>query len=336
MENKACYRFLWQKTAKNEAKLLRAYGQSAEIVLPSQIDGYPLTQIAPYCFSTAKHFAEYVEILETYMEEETVVEGTDMGQSLHELSGNYIKTIQLPDTLQAIGNCAFYNCTNFMELSIGCTIGELGSDVFMNCRNFCRIDVRCSITNKTGVRLILQQLSSNIEVCFYEEDCLEAMLYYPEYYEAYDEIAPAHIFGRKITGEGFRARQSFADGVVSLAQYDAVFPKACIDEPEKTLSRMALNRLCYPIGLSGESQRLYEAYVKEHTLAIGLRLIQKRNMDRLHYLCQKKFMTKEELNQCIQEAAEIEWPEGVAAMMRWKQNYYPEDKQKRYAFDDFS
>jgi hypothetical protein len=205
----------------------------------------------------------------------------------------------------------------------------------MNCRNFCKIDVRCGIENKTGVRLILQQLSSNIEVCFWGRTGLEAMLFYPEYYEAYDEIAPAHIFGRKITGEGFRSRQSFSDGIVALAQYDAVFPKACVDEPEKTLSRMALNRLCYPTGLSVESQRIYESYVREHAFAIGMRMIQKRKMERLHYLCQNKFLAKEELNLCIQEAAEIEWPEGVAAMMRWKQKYDPQDKQRRYAFDDF-
>lgn len=335
MENKECYRFLWQKTAQNEAKLLRAYGQAAEVVLPNQIAGYPLTQIAAYCFSSSEHFLEYENIQESYMEEGTVINGEGLGQSLHELSGSYIRTIYLPDSIRDIGNCTFYNCNSLTELSIGCHIRELGSDVFMNCRNFYRIDVRCGIGHKTGVRQILQQLSSNIEVYFHGTTGIEAVLYYPEYYEAYDEIAPAHIFGRKITGEGFRARQSFTDGVVALAQYDAVFPKACVDEPEKTLSRIALNRLCYPIGLSEADQRLYESYVKEHALVIGLRMIHKQNMERLHYLCQKKFLTKQELNKCIEEAVEIEWPEGVAAMMGWMQKYYSKDKQKRYEFDDF-
>ena len=335
IEKKECYRFLWQRTAQNEARLLRVYGQSAKIVLPDQIAGYPLTQIAPYCFSASDHFSELDNWEETYMEAEAVVDGSSIGQSLHELSGSYIETVVLPDSIREIGNCTFYNCKSLKVLSIGCDIRELGSDVFMNCRNFGTINVRCGIAHKTGVRQILHQLSSNMEVYFYGEAGLEAVLFYPEYYEAYDEIAPAHIFGRKITGEGFRARQSFTDGVVDLQQYDAVFPKACVDEPEKTLSRMALNRLCYPIGLSAESQKRYESYVREHAGSIGKRMIHKREMERLHYLCQNKLFTKVELNECILEATEKEWPEGIAGMMQWKQKYYPDDKNKRYEFDDF-
>ena len=59
---------------------------------------------------------------------------------------------------------------------------------------------------------------------------------YPEYTESYDEIAPAHIFGRNITGEGFRARQQFQDGIVQFAGYDAIYPKV-IAENRRLRSR---------------------------------------------------------------------------------------------------
>lgn len=61
----------------------------------------------------------------------------------------------------------------------------------------------------------------------------QTAVFYPEYYENYDEIAPAHIFGRSIEGEGFRARQCFKEGVPDLSQYDTIFPKACAEEKGK-------------------------------------------------------------------------------------------------------
>ncbi len=47
---------------------------------------------------------------------------------------------------------------------------------------------------------------------------------YPEYYESYDELGPAHIFELNLTGEGFRARQCFKEGVILLNAYDEIFP----------------------------------------------------------------------------------------------------------------
>ena len=83
-----------------------------------------------------------------------------------------------------------------------------------------------------------------MEVSFEQEDGeREAVLLYPEYYESYDEIGPAHIFELNLTGEGFRARQCFKDGVILLNAYDEIFPQACVEESAEVLIPMAWNRL---------------------------------------------------------------------------------------------
>ena len=91
---------------------------------------------------------------------------------------------------------------------------------------------------------------------------MHARLLFPEYYESYDEIAPAHVFGRNIEGEGFRARQCVRAGEIDFALYDSIFQKACAEERETTLNRLALNRLCYPVGLTGEKDRCMRAISK--------------------------------------------------------------------------
>lgn len=334
-EGKENCRLLWQKTEKKEAKVLRIYGESPNIILPEQIAGYPLTQIGAYCFSAFEHLPEKGSWEDTYLEADGSLKKNQTEADLHELSGNYVESVFLPGTVREIENCAFYNCSRLKKLSIGCGTQEFGSDVFMNCRNFDRVSVRCGIEKKTGIRQLLHRISSNMEVCFLGEDGPEAVLVYPEYSEAYDEITPAHVFGRKITGEGFRARQCFTDGVVNLQQYDEVFPKACVEESEKTLARMALNRLCYPKGLTGHSRDIYEAYIKEHARNIGRRLVNEKNLERLSFLCEKHYFSEQEVIACIEAAAEAEWTEGTAALMRWKREYDTEDKAGRYQFDAF-
>ena len=65
----------------------------------------------------------------------------------------------------------------------------------MNCRSLSRLLLHADPGQKTGLRLLLAQLSSDLEVALSGENGVWAKLLFPEYYESYDEIAPAHIFG---------------------------------------------------------------------------------------------------------------------------------------------
>ena len=87
---------------------------------------------------------------------------------------------------------------------------------------------------------------------------------YPEYYESYDEIGPAHIFELNLTGEGFRARQCFKEGVILLNAYDEIFPQACVEESAEVLIPMAWNRLYAACGLSPEARADYGRRGKPH------------------------------------------------------------------------
>lgn len=318
-------RFLWQKTKEGTARLLRVYGGTPEVVLPERIAGVPLTEIGAYCFAESPHLPEG-EIFDTDAEKQA---------ELRELCGAYIESIRLPDCVTKVGNLAFYNCLQLREIFIGKNLTEVGSDAFMNCRNLKELKLSGGISEKSGLKQILSQISSDLEVVFYQGDVIDAKVFYPEYQEFYDEIAPAHIFGRNIEGEGFRARQSFREGVADLAQYDLIFPRACVEENEQTLLKLAADRLCYPVDLKEAAKELYEDYMKVHGKKMAHDLVLKKDLDMLSFLCKKKYLKERELEEIIAFSAEAEWAEGTASLLKWKREFFKEQEKERYSFDDF-
>ncbi len=66
----------------------------------------------------------------------------------------------------------------------------------MNCRSLKRLVLRSSMEEASGAQLILNQVRADLEVEF-----KEALFFYPEYYDSYEEIGPAHIFALNIAGK---------------------------------------------------------------------------------------------------------------------------------------
>lgn len=321
------YEFDWERV-KDGARLLRVHGITAEVILPEEIAGLPLTEIGACCFAKQICLPEHYETAEIGI--------TGMSGQLRELSGSYIEKIVLPDSVKRIGNRAFYNCTSLCLLEFGSELTEVGGDAFMNCHKLHNMTVRGGGQAAAGIRQMLAQISSDMEVTFEGKDGTFAKLLFPEYYESYDEIAPAHLFGRNIEGEGFRARQCVREGTVDFRLYDTIFPKACAEEREKTLCRLAMNRLRYPVDLGAEVRELYEAYVRAHAGAICEAAVRAEEEEIVWFLCEQGLLTAADIDRCIRLATEQEWAKGAAGFLRAKEQFFaPKPVEERYSFDDF-
>jgi len=297
------YNLNWEKTKEGSARLLGVPDMPGDLVLPEEIEGLPLTEVGPYCFAKNK----------------------------------YLERVVLPDSVNKIERMAFYNCTGLKELEMGANLMELGGDAFMNCHNLQQLKIHCGALEKSGARFILRQISSDLTVHFLgQEESEKAVVLFSEYYESYDEVTPAHLFGRNIEGEGFRARQCFKDGVLEYGRYDSIFSKACAEENEKTLCAISMNRLRYPVGLTQEAKVQYENYVKAHLEAICRKAVLDREIELLEFLCKNKLVGQSDLDNCARLAGECEWAEGGAYILRLKAQYFAAvSRASRYAFDDF-
>ena len=337
------YKFYWERTKCGEARLLRAFGQSAKAVLPTEIEGVALTEIGAYCFAEPSCLPEYYEVAEVSEEPQALAGESGVAlqaeagnvSRLHELSGNYIEAIDLPDTVQKVGNLAFYRCASLRELAVGRSLIQVGSDVFMNCQSLYRITLRCGRGEQSGLRQILAQITHDLEVTFLEEGAVWAKLLFPEYCESYDEIAPAHVFGRNLEGEGFRARQCLREGIVDFAQYDKIFQKARAEESERTLCSLALNRLRYPVELGVAEKELYMEYLRGHAMAVCKDAALRRKVRPVQFLCEMGLACRSDLEEAIRVCAKAEWAEGTASFLRFVEKYFPRTQGERYGFADF-
>ena len=232
---------IWEPCAAG-ARVLRVLGDSPCPAVPETVEGLPVTEIGPYCFA-----------------DKPVKTGARRsGADTHEVTGNFVEEVTLPDTVRTLHSAAFYNCRRLRRLSLGAGVEGLGSDLFTNCRSLARLCLRAAPDAPTGLKKLLGAISADITAEFDG-----ARLFYPEYSEFLDENTPAHIFNHNIEGEGYRMRQCFtAAGAVDYAAFDASFAQACVGEGEGALCRLALGRLVLPFALGGQARADYEFYLR--------------------------------------------------------------------------
>ena len=90
---------LWQ-ACPGGARILRVFGDSPCPALPVQIEGFPVVEIGPYCFA-----------------EKPVRPGAQCtGTDTHEITGNFVEEVTLPDTVRTLHSAAFYNCRRLRRL----------------------------------------------------------------------------------------------------------------------------------------------------------------------------------------------------------------------------
>ena len=305
-----------------EAEILRVYSRTPCVVIPGILDVYKVTKVGEYCFAEMSH-----------VEEKYSVELDNTQKDIyHEAAGNYILEVMLPESIKSIGRNAFYNCRKLKSVTVGAACEEIGGDVFMNCRSLNTINVTCNVNERSGIKQLLSRYSSDIEVVYECNSEISAKIFYPEYVESYDEIAPAHIFGRNITGEGFRARECFTEGVPNLGQYDEIFEKASAEESIKTASKIALDRLLYPVDLSEKAKEQYLGYIREYDSDIMRILVSEKELETIYFLCSEGYIKAPAYDVGIAAATADEWGEGAASMLKWKHKFCGDIKKSRYSF----
>ena len=299
---------LWQPCGEG-ARILRVLGDSPCPILPAQIEGRPVTEVGPYCFA-----ARAVQGGVLWPQGST---------DTHEVTGDFVEEVCLPDPLQVLHSAAFYNCHRLRRVEAGPHLESLGSDLFTNCRTLRTFALRAAPDASTGLKKLLGAVSADIGVEFLGTP--GAQLFYPEYAELLDENTPAHIFNHSIEGEGYRMRQCFAGGAVDYAAYDATFGQACVGESEETLCRMALGRLLTPFALSDSARADYEWYLTAHAEAAFTLSIAKRSEAALRLLVGLSLPVQSAAAQC----ARAGWSAGATILLA-----RPKRAAKQYDFDD--
>ena len=177
----------------NTARLIRVYGDEPCIAVPGEVPGpggekWTLTELGDYCFSEKLRNLPAADALCRY---EVGGDGAvtltrafgraltgrrrydlDFGDApeetdLHPVCGNFLEEAVLPDGLQVIGSCAFYNCRKLRLLTVGTGSLTMGSDVFLNCFALETIRVLAAPGDSTGLFALVNNITEAVRALFW-------------------------------------------------------------------------------------------------------------------------------------------------------------------------
>lgn len=307
-------------------RILRVFSDQTSLHIPDTIDGQPVTEIGPYCFSASSPKAPADAFLYST---------PGLSGSLPLINGRLLEEVVLPSSVVTLHNAAFYNCRKLRTLSVGNHIQAIGSDEFTNCSRLSQLIFRRDGEDDTGLSLLLERFEDNLEVLFTNEaGDITGALYFPEYYEWLDEISPAHLFSRSIHGEGFRMRKAFLNNRIDYSKYDACFENACKTESDSALCHIALHRLRWPTDLSEPNRCLYESAVTQRFDTAIVDAVTKRDFSLLQFLFTDFTPDSDTFSRARALCIEQDWGEGSAWLM--EQKYRSGSfAGKSFDFDDF-
>lgn len=304
------------RKVKNEIEIVRCFGTEPYVVLPAQIEGFPVTKVAAYTFSARKS-EEDTDILE-YQTEDTILAGdTELL-----LAGMSIEEVVFPNTVEEIGNYIFYGCKSLVRIEFSDTLMDIGSGAFTGCDRLSKLDVHLNKGEKSCVKEILGDLWQRIDVSFYYDDRKEKVdLIFPEHYEEAVENTPARILFTQHHGSGNNYRQCFTSKEVDYRKYDELFAVARVYDKTELLTDLVFSRLISEKGLSEKSKKIYEAYVSENLQDILQKLIKNKNSETKIFLYLQEMSQKKLWNiEALDMAIELSVDEGMQELSAWLMN----------------
>ena len=255
--------------------------------------------------------------------------------TLHPVCGNFLEELTLPDSLQVVGSCAFYNCRKLRLLTVGTGSLTMGSDVFLNCFALETIRVQAGPEEPTGLFALVNNITEAVRALFWlpGEARPRAGLWYPAYWEDVEE-SPAHILLHTFSGQGYHYRQCFLDGKILSAEYDAIFPDGHAAEDQGVAAMLCFDRLRWPWQLSDAARDAYRDFLKTNTGRVLTRLLKAQDTEGIKVLLALDVMDTDAFAEGAALAAKADNAEAAALLAdaeHKKRGSAP--KKRRYDFD---
>ncbi len=145
--------------ANGEAVITKYIGSAADIVIPSEIDGYPVTRIGFQAFSWLSRIESVVIPEGVYAIEDRVftmcskIKSISLPQSLTSIgseafsSCSSLESISIPNGVKIIENSTFNGCSSLKNVSLPVSIESLGDQAFYSCYALESINIPKNVTS---------------------------------------------------------------------------------------------------------------------------------------------------------------------------------------------
>lgn len=300
--------FVYEKKEKGIC-IIRCYAKESRIVIPKEIEGLPVTEIASYAFAAQ-------------MDEEPKNPG-----DFPCICGELLEELVLPDTISRIGRYVFYNCWNFWHFSFYSNIGYMGAGAFTGCKKLSRLSVFDGETEKSCLREVLVDLNHTVEVFWKGKEPYSAL--YPAFFEEAVENTPARIIETHTHGIGIQYRNAFKNTQIHWAEYDKIFGFGKYNMEESEAVYLALYRLMHPVALEEGAKKEYADFLREKEREAVNLFLQKEEKEYIFWLAEEFVQEKEELENILEAVSDN--AEAVSMLMDISHRRFANKKKKGFS-----
>lgn len=137
--------FLYAVKEDGTAVITEFIGYEADLVIPSELDGYTVSEIGSYCFeresglrtleipSSVKIISEKAFSACYGLETVKLSEGLEEIKEFAFSECSYLREIVIPDSVQELGEASFKDCTYLKTAVIGKGVTKISESAFENC-----------------------------------------------------------------------------------------------------------------------------------------------------------------------------------------------------------
>ena len=304
--------YFWENGGEG-VRILNYRGMDSLAVVPEEIDGQAVTELAPYLFSAHRPpdaagcpgGAWQSGTGERITEEEAL--------SLPEVKGGALEELRLPRTLRRVGAYGFYNCGRLKKLELYSTTLDWGPGVFTGCLGVQEMVIHVDESERSCFKEILAELRQTVTVDYDGPE--KGRLIFPEFFEEAVENTPARILVTNTHGCGQKYRNAFVRTRFQFQEYDSLFPHVQIQEPEDVVIALAMGRLMYPCELTGRYREQYRKYLTDHRVSAACRAAVQDDAEGLIWLMEHIAYDASDLNAVIEAAGRRGSPGAVSYLM---------------------
>lgn len=300
--------------------LLRAATCDRRAVLPAELFGLPVTALGDRCLAPGGA-GDGAETAVLTCGADTDPAGWD-NRALEELT--------LPDTLEEVGDYAFFNCGALRALRLSDTVRRWGGGALMNCRALRNFSVRCSGQEGELLAYIAGELSQELDVTLSGPE-ETVRLIFPEYFEVYEENCPAHHFDYNIYGAGYSYHHCFYQKKLNLKAYDGLWRTMLgMEHEERCAVELAFWRLRTPRDLTAAAEEDYRTYLRGHAPAALDWLLRTRDASLLGFFLDTVPPDRESLSAACAAAREERAAEMLAVLLERQHRLYPAGRARSF------
>ena len=274
--------------------------------LPEELFGQPVIELGDHAMAPRAVKAQGEEVLLTCGPTEGL-----------EWNNRKMQELWLPESLKKIDSYGLYNCTGLHTLHLHDSVEYWGGAALMNCQNIRRLEIDGTGAEGETLYFLAAELPYELDITIRRRGLDTVRLFLPEYFEDYEENGPAHLFNFYIYGEGYPYHHCYKEKKLSLPAYDRLWSELITTAAvgDEAPLNIAWYRLRYPADLSDWAEKGYLAYIREHRMDAGRRLLAKKDIDGLRFLLEKAEWEADELSQLCTEARGKRQSEALAVLL---------------------